>query len=256
MTERGKVLITDIQRFSLHDGPGIRTTVFLKGCPLRCPWCSNPETQERRPEWYIRNGRSGVYGKYMSCDEIYQEVMKDKIFYDDGGVTYTGGEALLQMETLEVLMARLEKEGIHQCIETSLFGTEDNLRIALRYLSLFYVDIKILSSDKCRNVLKGDVEIYRKNMDILFRAKMPVVFRIPFISPYTTEKDNLRNIVEFIKEYIPCKVELIKGHNLGAAKYKTLGRTVPVIRDIPKEEMQLFMKQVEEMGIETEICEV
>lgn len=256
MTKEKNILVTDIQRFSLHDGPGIRTTVFLKGCPLRCPWCSNPETQERQPESYVRDGRRGVYGRYMSCDEIYREVIKDKDFYDEGGATYSGGEPLLQMEALEPLMDRLKKEGLHQCVETCMFGTEDSLKIALKYISLYYVDIKILAPEECEEILKGDVRIYERNVDILFQADKPVVFRIPCIVPYVTEKGNQERIIQFIKEYRPCKVELIKGHNLGAVKYRTLGRAVPVLKKVPEKQIQFLAKEFSEMGIRTEICEV
>ena len=75
------ILITNIQRFSLHDGPGIRTTVFCKGCSLRCPWCANPENLEPRSEDYVKDGVPGTYGRYISCEELLQEVMKDEMFY-------------------------------------------------------------------------------------------------------------------------------------------------------------------------------
>ena len=102
------MLITNIQRFSLHDGPGIRTTVFLKGCSIRCPWCSNPENLNGYPEKYNKNGIEGIYGKEYSCDEVYDEIMKDEVFYeDDGGVTFSGGEALPQTVNLIQLIKRI-----------------------------------------------------------------------------------------------------------------------------------------------------
>ena len=113
-----KILVTNIQRFSLHDGPGIRTTVFLKGCSLKCPWCANPENLKPYQEKYIKNGIISTYGKYMSCEEIYDEVIKDKNFYIEvshsmtnnyleslpGGITFSGGEALLQVEKIIPLL--------------------------------------------------------------------------------------------------------------------------------------------------------
>ena len=85
------MLITNIQRFSLHDGPGIRTTVFLKGCSIKCPWCSNPENIKNYPEVYYKDGVKGIYGKEFSLDEIYAEIVKDRVFYEDnGGVTFSG----------------------------------------------------------------------------------------------------------------------------------------------------------------------
>ena len=93
-----KILLTNIQRFSLHDGPGIRTTIFLKGCSLRCPWCSNPENLNPYPEEYIKDGNRGIYGKEYAIDEIFIEVMKDKDYYEsNGGLNFSGGEALLKV---------------------------------------------------------------------------------------------------------------------------------------------------------------
>lgn len=107
------MLITNIQRFSLHDGPGIRTTIFLKGCSLRCPWCSNPENIKPYPEKYYKDGIEGIYGKNYTCDEVYNEIIKDRAFYDEnGGVTFSGGEALLYVNELLPLLEKLKKERI------------------------------------------------------------------------------------------------------------------------------------------------
>ena len=130
------ILITNIQRFSLHDGPGIRTTVFLKGCSLRCPWCSNPENLVGVQQKYIKDGVEGVYGKWYTNDDLYKEIMKDKEFYNvvdspsekisttslllsphlldklPGGVTFSGGECLLWIDKLEEILGRLKEEGI------------------------------------------------------------------------------------------------------------------------------------------------
>ena len=97
-----KILITNIQRMCFHDGPGIRTTVFLKGCNLHCPWCANPENISALPQAYERDGRKGLYGKEFSEEELLKEVLKDRRFYEDGGgVTFSGGEPLLQIKALK-----------------------------------------------------------------------------------------------------------------------------------------------------------
>ena len=190
------VLVTNIQRFSLHDGPGIRTTVFLKGCSLHCPWCSNPENLHPYPEEYVKDGGKGIYGKYLSCDEIYREIIKDRIFYKQpdesielgthrGGVTFSGGEPLLQFDVLEPLLQRLKNENIHICVETSLFVPEDKLLIALRYVDMFYVDVKILDEATCFEILGGSLNQYKKNSEILFLSGKTVVFRVPVIGGFT-----------------------------------------------------------------------
>lgn len=261
-----RVLITNIQRFSLHDGPGIRTTVFFKGCSVRCPWCSNPENLEARPEKYMKDGRPGIYGRYMSCGELYEEVMKDGLFYRQqglgtgldalpGGVTYSGGEALLQADKLEPLFQRLKDAWVHQCVETCLFVPADRLALAMQYIDLFYVDIKILDEERCRSILHGDLDQYLTNVNTLFEAQKPVVFRVPVIGGYTDREKNIRAIVELIKRYPPLKVELIKEHNLGQSKYISLGKSPPELEAVTDEAMERYREKIEScVGARVEIC--
>lgn len=145
-----KILVTNIQRFSFHDGPGIRTTVFLKGCSLRCPWCANPENLIAQQQNYIKDDIEGIYGKYMTADELLMEVLKDKVFYGGkieqsnwgitnseqiemlpGGVTFSGGECLLQINQLKPVLRKLNEQHIHTAVETCLFIPTTNLMIAL-----------------------------------------------------------------------------------------------------------------------------
>lgn len=132
------MLITNIQRFSLHDGPGIRTTVFMKGCSLRCPWCSNPENLNPYPEKYIKKGINGIYGREYTCDEVYDEIIKDKAFYgSDGGVTFSGGEALLQVDSILPLVRRLREQKITTAVETCLFVPSEKLKEIIPYIDFF-----------------------------------------------------------------------------------------------------------------------
>lgn len=109
-----KTCIFNIQKFSIHDGPGIRTVVFFKGCPLRCYWCSNPESQNGKPEqmWDTQKNEHTTVGEYKSMDEIITEVMKDEVFYEesDGGVTLSGGEVLFQAEFATELLRQLKEK--------------------------------------------------------------------------------------------------------------------------------------------------
>lgn len=270
-------LITNIQRFSLHDGPGIRTTVFTKGCSLRCPWCSNPENMKPVIESYVKDGEPGTYGEYLSCEEIYTEVMKDRSFYGNkltnqkhcgkcmnleglpGGVTFSGGEALLQADKLELLFAMLKKADIHMAMETCLFARERSLDIALDYMDLFYVDVKLLDEEKCRDVEHGDLKLYLGNLESLFsrrRTDIPVVFRIPVIGTYTDTKENMDKVLGLLRNYMPEKVELIKGHNLGDEKYKSLGMPIPGYREVSNEFLKEYKKAIDNLGIPCEICQI
>lgn len=263
------VLVTNVQRFSLHDGPGIRTTVFCKGCSLRCPWCANPENLVPRPEPYIKDGQTGTYGRYMTCEELFNEVMKDKIFYDQkeqagvlvgvpGGVTFSGGEPLLQIKALAPLLAQLKENGVHLCVETALFVPEEALVCALPYIDLFYVDVKILDAAQCKHTLGGSLEQYEANVAALFAAAKPVVFRVPVIGGYTDGETNRQAVAEFIKRWRPMKVELIKEHHLGESKYISLGRAPPPRgHDVPEKLLAQLQQNIEMItGIETEVCSI
>jgi pyruvate formate lyase activating enzyme len=240
-----KILLTNIQRFSLHDGPGIRTTIFLKGCSLRCPWCSNPENLSTSVQKYERNGQKGVYGIYYSTEELYAEIIKDKVFYESnsneydikslnqieqlpGGITFSGGECLLQMKAMLPLLKRLNAEHIHIAAETCLFAEKESLKIAMEFINLFYVDVKILDKRKCNNYLHGDLELYLLNLHELMCSGKPVIIRVPVIGGYTDDKKNREMISELICRYVETeksnllKVELIKEHNLAISKYESL----------------------------------
>ena len=253
------MLITNIQRFSLHDGPGIRTTVFLKGCSLRCPWCSNPENLNPHLEQYSKDDQLGTYGKEYSIDEVFDEVMKDKVFYDqEGGVTFSGGEALLYARELLPLIKKLKNEGITIAIETSLFAPTANLLMIAELIDFFYVDMKLLEKNKCNDILKGNLDIYKENLDALSRLKKFTV-RIPVISNYTDDTENRMLIIATIKKYERSikKIELIKEHTLGASKYKSLGLVPPESKGIKDEFLLQYKNEIElKINIPIEICKI
>lgn len=260
-----KILLTNIQRFSLHDGPGIRTTIFLKGCAIRCPWCSNPENLKPSPEPYVRNDVSGIYGRYMTCDDVYREIMKDKTFYQvggggegvdalPGGVTFSGGEPLLQIDALEPLLKKLTDEGIHLAVESCLFVPVDKLVAAIKYFNLFYVDMKILDKDRCRETEHGDLKQYMDNLDTLFLSGLPVVIRVPVIGGYTDGEENRKEVVRLISKYRPNRVELMKEHNLGLSKYASLSMLPPEYKGVSDELMEQYRREIEKTGVTVQVC--
>ena len=263
-----KILVSNIQRFSLHDGPGIRTVVFLKGCSVCCPWCSNPENIGANIQPFYHNEKSGYYGKWMTCDQIYNEVIKDIIYYNVdlkktgefvpcGGVTCSCGEALLQIKNLVPLREMLHEKKIHIAVETSLFVPEECVEIAKQYIDLFYVDTKILCDDAmCNKTIKGNLKQYLQNVEKLFEINKPIVIRITVIGGYTDTVENRNSIVAFIKKYKPVKVELIKGHNLGDSKYQSLGLGVPVYENVSDDFMFEYKGMIAKLGIEVEICKI
>lgn len=275
------LLVTNIQRFSLHDGPGIRTTVFLKGCSLRCPWCCNPENIEGRIQSYIKDGVVNQYGRHLTVEQLYSQLKKDAPFYGaydpqcessldrlPGGVTFSGGEALLQIESLIPLMERLAADRIHIAVETCLFIPAHLLDLAIRYIDIFYVDIKLLDQIKCKNLLGGEVNLYYQNLTKLLSAKKPIVFRIPVIGGYTDSWDNQEQVAELIHYAVESgnvlKVELLEGHNLGYSKYDSLYRVdkkymppqyTPVQNEVIMDYKRLIEKQIDEK-VQVEICRI
>ena len=291
MIPEKNILLTNIQRFSLHDGPGIRTTVFLKGCSIHCPWCSNPENLLHREQRYVKmnhNGKveeEGTYGKWYSPDELYSEVIKDKAFYGScnanlatyldslpGGVTFSGGECMLQMKELDPMLQRLNDEQIHTIVETSLFCSSVQLSIAIKHIDLFYVDIKVLNDDLCSSSLGGRIELYKNNLVPLLNSGKPVVFRLPVIGGYTDSEENRKAVVELIeskaKSYSNLlKIEILKEHNLGTNKYQSLidgGNEImlPEYNGVSDELMGQYKIEIEEglrivgSSIPVEICKI
>ena len=256
--KKEKCLVTNIQRFSIHDGPGIRTTIFFKGCTLKCPWCSNPENISSAKEYYIISDEGhGVYGTWMDLDEIYSEIIKDKEYYLlDGGITYSGGEPLLQMIKLEPLLKRLKKEKIHQCVETALFVSSPLVNIACSYIDKFYVDIKILEPKVCNDILGGNIEQYKKNVKILLENNCNVTFRLPLIVPYTFNERNITQIANFLSCIPNSEIEIIKGHNLAEKKYSSLGKKMFMVPEVSESDLRNVHSIFVNAGIQSKIYKI
>lgn len=262
-----KLLVTNIQRFCLHDGPGIRTTVFLKGCNLRCPWCCNPENISPRPQFYYqekkcvaargrcpygectladrdvnteklreltaadmarcRAGAIGIYGRRYSGGELFEELMKDAPFWgEEGGVTFSGGESLLQWDALKTLLALLKDAGIHLCVETALFVPHEIVLSALPLIDHWIVDVKLLDEKRVRDILGGDLELYLLNLDTVSKSGKAVWLRHPQIKGFTDDPDTEKLIQRLLEKYPSFPYLVLEEHHLGDEKYNTLGIAV------------------------------
>ncbi|TWH59755.1 pyruvate formate lyase activating enzyme [Desulfitobacterium sp. LBE] len=256
-----RVLVTDIQRFCLHDGPGIRTTVFFKGCSLHCPWCANPETiSPVIQEVTVGNGNIMTFGEYKGLGEIEQIILKDSPYYENGGgATYSGGEPLLRAKEIEPLLSSLKVKGINQCVETSLFVPPALLEIATRYIDEWMVDCKIISdAEKCKAVLSGNLQRYFDNLKTLFTQIDPahVTIRIPFIPGFTDDEDNLGEIASLMAIYKPGAVEILEAHNLGKAKYEKLGQQPPEYKKPLVESMEAFVEILKTNGLNGKVLKI
>ena len=251
-----KVIVSNIQRFCLQDGPGIRTTVFFKGCNLFCLWCNNPENIDFNIESYNNNGKIEHYGYEIKLEDLEKEILKDKIYYENcGGITFSGGEPLLQFKKIEPLLKDLKEKNINMCIETALTVPEEYIEIALKYIDEFYVDIKILDK-KNINTIKGDIDVFKNNVKRIIKNNSNVIFRIPLVKEYTFTEENKRLILNFVKEYNIKDIEIFKIHRLAEKKYYTLGKKMKDFNNISEEEVEEFKEQLNNLGINSKIIKL
>lgn len=216
--------VFNIQHYSLQDGPGIRTTVFLKGCPLRCRWCCNPESQNTQPE---QMGKE-IVGKMLSVDDILKEVEKDEVFYHygEGGMTVSGGEPLMQGEAVIELLKEARHRYISTTIETSGFAPESIVLEAGKYLKTIYFDIKSMNARKHQEWIGVSNEKIIQNFKLL-RTTYPeknIIVRTPVIPGFNDDEKDILQIREFLESVGQKEYELLPYHKFGKPKYEKLGR--------------------------------
>lgn len=237
-------MIFAIQRFSLHDGDGIRTVVFFKGCPLRCAWCSNPESQAFGPEVMFDPGKCiqcgdcrqtafpcpaearSIAGEDKGVDAILAEVTKDRLFYKDtGGLTLSGGEPFSQPDAAAELLAGTKAAGLSTGVETCLAVPWRNIEPSLRHLDSVYADVKHTDADKYREWTGGDLRQALDNLARLAGCGVPVSARVPVIPGFNDTAADLESIAGHVAGLRTiAKLHLLPFHNLGQEKYRLLNR--------------------------------
>lgn len=227
--------IFDIKRFAVHDGPGIRTTVFLKGCPLQCAWCHNPESRDREPvtlEVERRlNGRvlkrMQTCGREVEGEMLLKELLRDLPFYEasDGGVTFSGGEPLLQAEELQVLLRSCRQQGLHTAVDTSGYAEKQAFERIMDDTDLFLFDLKVMDPELHRKFTGVDNRMIHANADHLLRSGARVILRIPVIPGVNTSGPEIDRFMAFIErsKYRPAAVHLLPYHRIAQHKYCRLG---------------------------------
>lgn len=289
-------VIFNIQRFSLHDGPGIRTTVFFKGCPLKCQWCHNPEGLNNKIEflhnkdkcslcgecvkrcpksaiciideavttdmskcnlcsecsYYCANGLREIAGKQYSVDELMQIILKDRIFFEEsgGGVTLSGGEPVMQIDSIEELLKRLKLENIHTAVDTSGIMPFEYYERIYKYTDLFLYDIKLVDEDKhkfftgCSNDVIIDnlkkLSVLYSNADVESSLKSNLTdkdksnlcnstdtyrginIRLPIIEGVNEDDEHIDKVIELISGLGIKNINLLPYHNISGHKYKNL----------------------------------
>lgn len=250
-----KARIADIQRSSTHDGPGIRTTVFFKGCPLHCAWCHNPETISFEPE--ILNypekcigcgmcdkgcfaGAKVLCGKEYTVDEVLSEILLDiEYFKNGGGVTFSGGEPLAQSEFLSVLIDKCKEHSIHTAVETSLIYYNEEI---LKKIDLIMADLKIWDSETHKKYTGIDNLKIKENFKKADKLGVPIIMRTPVIPEI---EQGIDKISEFSKSLLNVKqYELLPYHPLGTVKSEALLKEQTKFEIPSKEYMEELLKYV------------
>ncbi len=297
-----KGLITDIQRFSLHDGPGIRTTIFLKGCNLSCAWCHNPETINSQPELLFYEskcigclhcvavcptgaqtsvnhqhlflpaicnhcgkcadvcypGASVMAGQEVTAEDVFKQILLDKTYYREsgGGVTISGGEAMVQRDFTYEVLRLCREENIHTAVETNLASSWENIQSLVPVLDLFMLDIKHMDDNEHRNWTGAGNGLVLENLQKLSRVEIPLIIRTPVIPGVNDSEEVIGKIGAFISQMPNLQYyELLKFNPLGDTKYKALGKENPFKKAllISDQKMERLANTVRELGVPIKI---
>ena len=241
-----KAVVFNIMRYCVHDGPGIRTTVFFKGCPLSCKWCHNPEGLDPKPQAVFDPGKcikcghcekrpmSGcptgareTIGYEISVSELMNEIKKDLPFYEQsgGGVTFSGGEPLFQAEFLLAALESCREDHINTAIDTSGNCDTGALLKAAETANYFLYDIKFIDGEKHEKYCGASNDLILKNLKNLAETKTKILIRIPVIPAINDDLPEMTAIYDFICHLKNIHaVHLLPYHNIHTEKYKKIGR--------------------------------
>lgn len=294
--------VFNIMKYAVHDGPGIRNTVFLKGCPLNCWWCHNPESQELKPQLTFfpnrcigcmdciaackENAIKAVDGKVvtdldkcknngdctlvcfaearemagqsMSVEEVVKELLKDKIFYDEsgGGVTFSGGEPLVQKTYLLELLKEMKKLGIHTTIDTCGYASSETIKEVAGLTDLFLFDLKHMNSEKHEKYTGVPNDLILENLNILHSMGKEIIIRIPIIPGFNDSDEELNELRNYIATLKNVKeVNLLPYHNIGQEKYNRIGKPYKMkdVKEPSQDDMEYAANIMNGNGIKVKI---
>lgn len=251
-----EAVIFDAKHYALHDGPGIRQTIFFKGCPLNCTWCHNPESQQSAPKKYRakRNigatvfERTKTIGHTVSVHELVRKIEDDVIFFDQsgGGVTFSGGEPLHQVNPLAQLLKECRKRQIHTAVDTSGFAPLQHIQHITPLTQLWLYDLKIIDSRQHRKHTGVDNSRILRNLQWLDNNSCNVIIRFPVVPEITLASPNVNNLLEFLSQLKNIRrIDLLPYHNTYYSKIQQFESTMPRQRlQKPGKEEILHLKQL------------
>jgi pyruvate formate lyase activating enzyme len=220
-------LLFDIKEFAVHDGPGIRTTVFLKGCPLACMWCHNPEGQSRLPQIMRSPAGERLAGEEYTAERLAALLNRQAAILrsNGGGVTFSGGEPLMQAQFVAEVIDRLDRrDGLHVLLDTSGYGREKDLRLLLERCHLVFYDLKLIDRELHRRYTGCVNDLILHNLQVLSTSGVPFVIRVPLAPGVTDTEQNLRAIARTVQN-LPglLRVDLLVYNRAAGAKYPAAG---------------------------------
>lgn len=294
-------IIFDIKKYSIHDGPGIRTTVFFKGCPLRCWWCHNPESQSPHPELMLRgkrcvqcgvcrdvcdehailnnserllfpdtdrsrchvcgkcvdvcfSGARELVGRRVTVDKLFTDIERDRPFYDQsgGGVTFSGGEPLMQPNFLLQILKKCSETDIHIALDTSGYVPWRTLEKTVPLVNLYLYDLKILDDAQHRKYTGVSNRLILKNLSRLSELDAKVIIRIPLIPGINDDEASVRRFAIYLSGFPKTpEVEILPYHDIAEAKYESLGKIYrfPGVKPPTHDRLSWMVKMLQSYGL-------
>lgn len=249
-----KGLVNKIQGSSFVDGPGVRTTVFLKGCPLRCLWCCDPEGQQLFPEenrLYPQKGMNRVFGEWMTVDEVLEIVGKDIPFYraSGGGVTIAGGEPTYQPIFCRELIRRCKQLGIHTALDTCGYTMDEEAVMALEEADLLLYDLKNMDPGEHERNTKVSNQSILKNFKRIMELRKDTIIRVPLIPGYTDTPSHIKAIGDFLHnlgKLSVIQIDLLPYNRGGIIRYEMLGQEYPLEKNMARQSDE-YLQEIKEI---------
>jgi len=250
--------IFNIQRYSIHDGPGIRTIVFFKGCYMRCAWCCNPESQNKEIETIIEKDKQKTVGYDVSVSDIMPEILSDLPFYrrSRGGVTLSGGEVLCQADFARELLIACKEQGLHTAVESAASAPFSEIEKILPYVDLYLMDIKHMDSAKHKEYTAVGNERILENARKIAQSGVELIIRTPVIPGFNDTPEEIKAISHFARTLPGVREHhLLPYHRLGSDKYAGLGRNYALkeIEPPTKEKMEYLLSVAQTSGLKCKI---
>jgi len=259
-------VIFDIKHYALHDGPGIRQTVFLKGCPFSCWWCHNPESRSRQPFTYTKeekiDGRvireKETVGYKISVNDLMAEIERDILFFEEsgGGVTFSGGEPMLQFEFLKAVLQQCRLREIHTCVDTTAYVPPEKLQEIARFTNLFLVDMKHMNDTEHRKYTGVGNQTILQNIRFLDEMGKEMIIRYPMIPGINDGESNLLRMMDFLsKLHRKPEISILPYHKIGSHKYARFGIEYKMngVEEPPAEKVESVRRLFEKGGFQTNI---